>query len=42
MNCVKTVGGSWMIPNDAVAAGDWAKVTQLTKEAVELVTSLRS
>ncbi|MEJ9293368.1 bifunctional 4-hydroxy-2-oxoglutarate aldolase/2-dehydro-3-deoxy-phosphogluconate aldolase [Gallibacterium anatis] len=42
VNCVKTVGGSWMIPNDAVAAGDWAKVTQLTKEAVELVTSLRS
>ncbi|KGQ37989.1 bifunctional 4-hydroxy-2-oxoglutarate aldolase/2-dehydro-3-deoxy-phosphogluconate aldolase [Gallibacterium genomosp. 1] len=42
VNCVKTVGGSWMIPNDAVEAGDWAKVTQLTKEAVELVTSLRS
>lgn len=41
VDCVKTIGGSWMIPNDAVAAGDWAKVTELTAEAVALVKSLR-
>ncbi|MFC0323472.1 bifunctional 4-hydroxy-2-oxoglutarate aldolase/2-dehydro-3-deoxy-phosphogluconate aldolase [Gallibacterium melopsittaci] len=41
VDCVKTIGGSWMIPNDAVAAGDWAKVEQLTAEAVALVKSLR-
>ncbi|MDA3978882.1 bifunctional 4-hydroxy-2-oxoglutarate aldolase/2-dehydro-3-deoxy-phosphogluconate aldolase [Gallibacterium sp. AGMB14963] len=41
VDCVKTIGGSWIIPNDAVAAGDWAKVTELTAEAVALVKSLR-
>ncbi|OBX04107.1 keto-deoxy-phosphogluconate aldolase [Gallibacterium genomosp. 3] len=41
VDCVKTIGGSWMIPNDAVATGDWAKVTELTAEAVALVKSLR-
>ncbi|OBW92821.1 keto-deoxy-phosphogluconate aldolase [Gallibacterium genomosp. 3] len=41
VDCVKTIGGSWMIPNDAVAAGDWTKVTELTAEAVALVKSLR-
>ncbi|MFC0308808.1 bifunctional 4-hydroxy-2-oxoglutarate aldolase/2-dehydro-3-deoxy-phosphogluconate aldolase [Gallibacterium trehalosifermentans] len=41
VDCVKTIGGSWMIPNDAVAAGDWARVEQLTAEAVALVKSLR-
>jgi len=29
---VATVGGSWMLPNDAIAAKDWAKVTALTKQ----------
>ncbi|OBW94111.1 bifunctional 4-hydroxy-2-oxoglutarate aldolase/2-dehydro-3-deoxy-phosphogluconate aldolase [Gallibacterium salpingitidis] len=41
VKCVKTIGGSWMIPSDAVEAGDWAKVEQLTAEAVALVKSLR-
>lgn len=41
VKCVKTIGGSWMIPSDAVEAGDWAKVEQLTAEAVVLVKSLR-
>ena len=37
LDCVATVGGSWMLPNDAIAAKDWAKVTALTKQAVDLV-----
>ncbi|MBE2897306.1 bifunctional 4-hydroxy-2-oxoglutarate aldolase/2-dehydro-3-deoxy-phosphogluconate aldolase [Pasteurellaceae bacterium TAE3-ERU1] len=41
LSCVKTVGGSWMIPNDAVAAGNWDEVTRLSREAVELVNQLR-
>lgn len=39
--CVATVGGSWMLPADALKQGDWQRVTQLSKEAVELVKSLR-
>ncbi|RDV26207.1 keto-hydroxyglutarate-aldolase/keto-deoxy-phosphogluconate aldolase [Alteromonas aestuariivivens] len=31
---VKCVGGSWVAPDDAIAAGDWDKITQLAKEAV--------
>jgi len=30
---VPMVGGSWLTPADALAAGDWKKVTQLAKEA---------
>lgn len=37
LDCVVSVGGSWMLPNDAIAAKDWAKVTALTKQAVDLV-----
>lgn len=40
--CVATVGGSWMLPADKVAAGDWAAVTALTAEAVARVTALRA
>ncbi len=31
---VKCVGGSWIVPDDAVAAKDWARITQLCKAAV--------
>ncbi len=41
LGCVGTVGGSWMLPTDALKQGDWQRVTQLSKEAVELVSSLR-
>lgn len=41
LSCVGTVGGSWMLPADALKQGDWQRVTQLSKEAVELVKSLR-
>ena len=31
---VKCVGGSWIVPDDAVAAKDWSRITQLCKAAV--------
>lgn len=31
---VKCVGGSWIVPDDAVAAKDWGRITQLCKAAV--------
>ena len=33
---VKVCGGSWLTPADAVAAKDWARITQLAKEASAL------
>ncbi|MGE3288486.1 MAG: bifunctional 4-hydroxy-2-oxoglutarate aldolase/2-dehydro-3-deoxy-phosphogluconate aldolase [Pseudonocardia sp.] len=33
---VGCVGGSWTTPRDAVAAGDWGRVTALAKEAAAL------
>ncbi|MCC2309964.1 bifunctional 4-hydroxy-2-oxoglutarate aldolase/2-dehydro-3-deoxy-phosphogluconate aldolase [Cellulomonas chengniuliangii] len=33
---VAAVGGSWMVPRDRVAAGDFAGITQLTADAVAL------
>lgn len=36
------VGGSWLVPADAVANRDWARVTQLAKEASERVKALRA
>jgi 2-dehydro-3-deoxyphosphogluconate aldolase/(4S)-4-hydroxy-2-oxoglutarate aldolase len=30
------VGGSWVAPTEALAAGDWAKVTALSREAAAL------
>jgi 2-dehydro-3-deoxyphosphogluconate aldolase/(4S)-4-hydroxy-2-oxoglutarate aldolase len=35
------VGGSWLVPADAIANRDWARVTQLAKEARERVKALR-
>ena len=32
---VKCVGGSWVAPDDAINEGDWDRITQLAKEAVE-------
>ncbi len=34
---VACVGGSWMVPADAIAAGDWARIERLAREASELV-----
>ncbi|MEV5727319.1 bifunctional 4-hydroxy-2-oxoglutarate aldolase/2-dehydro-3-deoxy-phosphogluconate aldolase [Streptomyces pharetrae] len=33
---VGCVGGSWMLPPDAVAARDWARIERLAREAAEL------
>ena len=33
------VGGSWVAPAEAVAAGDWARVTELAREAAALAKS---
>ncbi|QTD44691.1 bifunctional 4-hydroxy-2-oxoglutarate aldolase/2-dehydro-3-deoxy-phosphogluconate aldolase [Ottowia testudinis] len=33
---VRCVGGSWLLPGDAVRAGDWARVTQLARAAQAL------
>lgn len=32
---VYCVGGSWVVPEKAIAAGDWDRITQLAKEAVD-------
>lgn len=33
---VVTVGGSWMVPNDALAARDWPRIGALAREAAAL------
>ena len=33
---VKVCGGSWLTPADAVAAGDWARITRLARQASAL------
>ena len=33
---VACVGGSWIVPNDAILAGDWDRVTQLARAASQL------
>jgi 2-dehydro-3-deoxyphosphogluconate aldolase/(4S)-4-hydroxy-2-oxoglutarate aldolase len=33
---VITVGGSWMVPGDALAAGDWDRIGALAREAAAL------
>jgi len=42
LDCVATVGGSWMLPNDAVAGGDWKRVTELAREAVKQIEELKA
>ena len=33
---VACVGGSWLTPHDAIAAGDWGRITALAREAAGL------
>lgn len=42
LDCVGTVGGTWMIPQEAIAKKDWSQITELSKKACQLVASLRS
>ena len=43
LSCDKIIacGGSWMVKGDLVKAGDFAKIKELVKEAVELVKEIR-
>ena len=34
-------GGSWMVSSDLVKAGDFAKITELTREAADIVKEIR-
>jgi 2-dehydro-3-deoxyphosphogluconate aldolase / (4S)-4-hydroxy-2-oxoglutarate aldolase len=36
---VVAVGGSWMVPEDAVAAGDWDRISQLARACSQLRSS---
>ena len=36
---VACVGGSWITPKDAVAAGDWTRIESLAREAAKLGTT---
>ena len=38
---VLCVGGSWIVPADAIAAKNFAEVTRLTKEALERIENLK-
>nr|WP_145548592.1 bifunctional 4-hydroxy-2-oxoglutarate aldolase/2-dehydro-3-deoxy-phosphogluconate aldolase [Variovorax boronicumulans] len=33
---VACVGGSWIVPNDAIVAGDWGRIEKLAREASQL------
>ncbi len=37
LSCVKTVGGTWMIPNDAIEKKDWSRITALTRQALAAI-----
>ncbi len=41
LGSVVAVGGSWVVPRDAVAAGDWATITALAMEAAAMVRRIR-
>ncbi|WP_437613578.1 bifunctional 4-hydroxy-2-oxoglutarate aldolase/2-dehydro-3-deoxy-phosphogluconate aldolase [Erwinia sp. V71] len=34
LKSVLCIGGSWLVPNDALEAGDWGRITQLARDAV--------
>ena len=33
---VLCVGGSWLVPGDAIAEGDWARITRLARDSLQL------
>jgi 2-dehydro-3-deoxyphosphogluconate aldolase/(4S)-4-hydroxy-2-oxoglutarate aldolase len=37
---IAACGGSWMVKADLIDAGDFDKIKELTKEAVELASSI--
>ena len=38
---VLACGGSWLTPGDAIAVGDFARITQLAREAVSIASAVR-
>lgn len=38
---VLALGGSWLAPKDLITKGDWAAITQLAREASEIVNQVR-
>jgi 2-dehydro-3-deoxyphosphogluconate aldolase / (4S)-4-hydroxy-2-oxoglutarate aldolase len=36
---VRCVGGSWLVPGEAMAQGDWARITQLARDTARLKKS---
>ncbi|RQW61448.1 bifunctional 4-hydroxy-2-oxoglutarate aldolase/2-dehydro-3-deoxy-phosphogluconate aldolase [Vibrio viridaestus] len=38
LDCVATVGGTWMLDKAAMKEGNWARITELTKQAISAVT----
>lgn len=40
-NRIIACGGSWMVKNDLIKAGNFEKITELTREAVEIVKESR-
>lgn len=38
---IKAIGGSWMVPSDAVKARDWRRVTELTRQAVDIMLGFK-
>ncbi|NIE53306.1 bifunctional 4-hydroxy-2-oxoglutarate aldolase/2-dehydro-3-deoxy-phosphogluconate aldolase [Pantoea dispersa] len=41
LKSVLCIGGSWLVPNDALESGDWDRITQLAREAVAGAASPR-
>jgi 2-dehydro-3-deoxyphosphogluconate aldolase/(4S)-4-hydroxy-2-oxoglutarate aldolase len=42
LDAVLACGGSWMTPPDAIAAGDYDRVTTLAREALDIATRARA
>ena len=38
---VPAIGGSWLAPKDAVAKGDWKRITKIASDAVEAAASAK-
>ena len=40
-NRILACGGSWMVTKDLVKSGDFAKITELVREAAQIVKDIR-
>ncbi len=39
--CIAALGGSWLAPRELIRAGQWAKITALAAESVQIIKSTR-